>query len=165
MSFGITSILASFDELDQCLMQTYYDPLLINCIRQSVKKELHQLDHVFYGCGFPHPSIKCFIAQLNKLLTNYGCNLGLGIHMQTSMELMIIRGGVSSQLLSMPYQRYSKWVTHSWLQLVWEIIDIFNLQVEVVEVPLKPPCQGHDNWLMLILEHTGFTDNELNRLY
>jgi hypothetical protein len=78
-------------------------------IRKSVKKELCQMDWGFYGCGFPHPSIECFIAQLNKLLTNYGCNSGLGIHMQTLMELMIIKAGVSSQLLSMPYQRYSKW--------------------------------------------------------
>jgi hypothetical protein len=101
-------------------MQTYYDLLSISGIQQFVRKELHQMDRGFYGCGFLHPSIECFIAQLNKLLTNYGCNSGLGIHMQTSMELMIIEAGVFFSTFDMPYQRYSKWVTHSWLRLVWE---------------------------------------------
>jgi hypothetical protein len=82
-------------------------------------RELRQMDRGFYGCGFPH-GVECLIAQLNKLLINYGCNSGLRLHMQTSMELMIIESGVSNQLMSLPYQRYSKWVTHSWLRLVWE---------------------------------------------
>jgi hypothetical protein len=72
----------------------------------------------FYGCDFLHPGVERLIAQLNKLLINYGCNSGLGLHMQTLMELMIIEAGVSNQLMSLPYQRYSKWVSHSWLRLV-----------------------------------------------
>ncbi len=40
--------------------------------------------------------------------------------MQTLMELMIIEAGFSNQLMSLPYQTYNKWVTHSWLKLVWE---------------------------------------------
>jgi hypothetical protein len=97
------------------------------------------MDPRFYGCSFPHPSVECFIAQLNKLLTNYGCNSGLGIHLQTSMELMIVEGGVLMQILSQPFQRYSKWVTNSWLKLVWEKVDLFNLKVEIKELPLKMP--------------------------
>jgi hypothetical protein len=74
------------------MMHTYYNLLLICGIRQSVNRELRQMDHGFYGCGFPLPGVECFIAQLNKLLTNYGCNSGLGIYLQTSMELMIVEG-------------------------------------------------------------------------
>jgi hypothetical protein len=95
------------------------------------------MDHRFYGCGFPHPSVECFIAQLNELLTNYGYNSGLGIHLQTSMELMIVEGGVSTQILSQPLLWYSKRVTNSWPKLVWEKVDLFNLKVEIKELPLK----------------------------
>jgi hypothetical protein len=80
------------------------------------------------------------------------------------MELMIIEAGVSNQLMSLPYQRYSKWVTHSWLRLVWEKIDMFNLWVEVGTIPLILPCQNHDDWLMLIFVNAGYFDNELMRL-
>jgi hypothetical protein len=29
------------------------------------------MDRGFYECGLLHPVVECFIAQLNKLLTNY----------------------------------------------------------------------------------------------
>ncbi len=84
--------------------------------------------------------------------------------MQTSMELMIIEAGVSNQLISLPYQRCSKWVTHSWLRLVWEKIDMFNLRVKVGTIPLIPPRQDHDNWLMLIFINAGYSNDELIQL-
>jgi hypothetical protein len=109
------------------MMKTHYDFLLVSGIRRSANRELIQMDRGFYGCGLPHPGVECFIAQLNKLLTNYGCVSGLGMYLQTSMEIMIVEGGVSTQILSQPFQRYSKWVTHTWLRLVWEKVDMFNI--------------------------------------
>jgi hypothetical protein len=139
VAFGISSITASFEDLDQCMMRTYYDMLSLGGVRRSIRKELRQMDRGFYGCGLPHPGIECFIAQISKLLTNFGCNTGLGVHIQTSMELMIIEGGVSNQILSQPYERYSKWVSHCWLKSVWEKIDLFSLTVEIRALPLPFP--------------------------
>jgi hypothetical protein len=69
VSFGISSIAAPYAELDQCMMRTFYNLLSICGIRRSVNRELRQINHGFYGCGFPHPGVECIIAQLNKLLT------------------------------------------------------------------------------------------------
>jgi hypothetical protein len=113
VSFGISSITAPFEELEECMTRTYYDFLSVSGIRWSVNRELRQMDRGFYGCRLPHPSVECFIAQINKLLTNYGRVSGLGMYLQTSMEIMIVKGGVSTQILSQPFQQYSKWVTHS----------------------------------------------------
>jgi len=44
--------------------------LSISGVRRSIRKELRQMDRGFYGCGFPHPGVECFIAQISKLLTN-----------------------------------------------------------------------------------------------
>ena len=163
VAFGISSITASFDDLDKCMMKTYYDMLPLGGVRRSIRKELRQMDRGFYGCGLPHPGIECFIAQVSKLLTNYGCNTGLGVHIQTSMELMIIEGGVSNQILAQPYQRYSKWVSQCWLKSVWEKIDLFNLTVEVSALPLPFPREN-DDWLMLVFEREGYNVDELIRL-
>jgi hypothetical protein len=100
VSFGISSVCAPFTILEDCLMRVYYDLLPLCGIRRSVKRELRQLDQGFFGVGLPHPGVECFIGQLNKLLTHYGSSLGLGVHMQVSMEVLIIEGGVSTQLLS-----------------------------------------------------------------
>jgi hypothetical protein len=104
VSFGISSITAPFEELEESTMKTYYEFLLVSGIRRSVNRELRQMDRGFYGCGLPHPGAECFIAQLNKLLLNYGGVSGLGMYLQTSMEIMIMEGGVSTQVLSQSFQ-------------------------------------------------------------
>jgi hypothetical protein len=62
-------------------------------IRQSVCRELRQLDRGFFGVGLPHPGVESFATQVSKLPTHYGCRSGLGIHMQVSMELLFIEEG------------------------------------------------------------------------
>ena len=101
VAFGISSIMASFQELEECMMCQYYALLSVSGIRCSVHKELRQMDSGFYGCGYPHPGVECMVGQISKLLTNYGCASGLGHHLQTSMELLVIEAGVSTQILSM----------------------------------------------------------------
>ena len=163
VAFGISSIMASFAKLDQCMLKTYYGLLPLSGVRRSIQKEICQIDRGFYGCGFPHPGVECFIAQLSKLLTNYGCNTGLGIHMQTSMELMVIECGVSCQILAQPYCTFSKWVSHCWLKSVWEKVDLFGLTVTIKSLPLTLP-QKNDEWMMRVLQSEGYTDDELVRL-
>jgi hypothetical protein len=85
-------------------MRTYYDFLSVSGIRQLANRELRQMDRGFNGCGLLCPGVECFIAQLNKLLTMYGCVSGLGMYLQTSMEIMVMEGGVSTQLLSQSFQ-------------------------------------------------------------
>jgi hypothetical protein len=89
------------------MMRKNYDLLLVSGIRGSVKRELRQMDRGFYGCGFPHPGVECFIGQLTKLLTNYGCNLWLGRHLQSSMELLVIKARICTQILSKDFSWHS----------------------------------------------------------
>ncbi len=100
--FGISSITTPFDVLEECLMKMYFSMLSLSGVRQSVSRELCQMDRGFYGAGFPHPGVECFVLQMNKLLTHYGSNTRLGIHMQLLMELLITEVGISLQPLSTP---------------------------------------------------------------
>ncbi len=139
VSFGISSITAPFDVLGECLMKTYFSMLSLSRVHQSVSRELCQMDCGFYGVGFPHPGVKCFVPQMNKLLTHYGSNTGLGIHMQLLMELLITEAGISLQPLSTPFNHCEGWVTHCWLKLLWENVDMFLVCIEILELPLKFP--------------------------
>jgi hypothetical protein len=68
--------------------------------------------------------------------------------MQVSMEVLIIEGGVSAQILFESFSHYGKWVTHCWLQSVWEKVDMFNFWVEISAIPLQLPWE-QDRWIML----------------
>jgi hypothetical protein len=144
-------------------MKTYFSMLSLSGVRQSVSRELQQMDRGFYGAGFPHPGVECFVAQINKLLTHYGSSTGLGIHMQMSMELLITEAGVSLQPLSIPFNRCKGWVTHCWLKSLWEKVDRFLVRIEIMELPLKFPRE-RDNWLMAAFENADYDGKALTPL-
>ena len=160
VSFGISSITAPFKVLEECIMKTYFNILSISGVCQSVSRDLRQLDQGFYGVGYPHPGIECFVAQMNKLLTHYGSNTGMGNHMQPSMELLITEAGVSLQPLTTPFNRCKNWVTHCWLKSVWEKVDMLLVCVEISDLPLNFPWEW-DNWLMGAFEHTDYDEKSL----
>ena len=81
---------------------------------------LRQLDCGFYGIGCPHLGVECLVAQIMKLFIHYGCQSGIRVQMQVTMELLPTEFGISSQPLqeSYAYARYGKWITSSWLKSI-----------------------------------------------
>jgi hypothetical protein len=80
--------------------------------------------------------------------------------MQVSMELLIIKARVSLQTFTEPYVQYSKWVTRSWLRLLWEKDDMFQIKIEINDLPLNFH-RVNDRWLMKVLEAEGYSEVEL----
>ncbi len=80
--------------------------------------------------------------------------------MQVSIEMMIIEGGIWTQILLEPFSRYGKLTTHCWLRSLWEKVYMFCFQVEIIDLPLAFP-QEHDSWIMLAFVELGFTDDKL----
>jgi hypothetical protein len=62
--------------------------------------------------------------------------------MQVSMELLITEMGISPQPLQESYAKYGKWITHSWLKLIWEEVDKFNVTIEIATMSIEPPREG-----------------------
>ncbi len=72
VSYGLCAVLATYRELSECLMKTYFGIHPQGGIRRTARRGIRQLDLGFYGIGCPHPVVECLIAQLNKLLMHYG---------------------------------------------------------------------------------------------
>ncbi len=68
-------------------------------VQGSAAVPFHQLDRELYGIGCPHPGVKCLIVQITKLLDHFGCQSGIGIQMQVTMELLLTELGISLQPL------------------------------------------------------------------
>ena len=84
------------------------------------RRVTRQLAARFHGVGCSHPANKCLIAQLNTLIMHSGSPSCLGLNMQMSLELLIIKTGLSLQPFTKDYNTCQHWVTPSWLKLVWE---------------------------------------------
>ena len=97
------------------------------------------------------------------LLSHYGCQSGLGLQMQTSLELLVIELGRSIQPFGEDYNLYQEWVTHSWLKSLWEKLSILLIDIKLGLLPLQLPHSVNDYWLMIKLEKIC-TPDELRRL-
>ena len=97
VSYGLCTVSASYKDLSECLMKTYYRILLQGGIQRTARKGIRQLDSGFYGVGCPHSAIECLIVQLNKLMMHYGSQSCLGLEMQVLVELLVIELGLSIQ--------------------------------------------------------------------
>jgi hypothetical protein len=72
--------------------------------------------------------------------------------------------GISSQPFQESYTKYGKHVAPSWLKLVWEKVDHFNVKISIRLLHIEPPRTG-DKWFMKAVEYLGITDkNELLRI-
>ena len=160
--FGIGTSTASLADLSETLHHQYYQLLPLGGIRRSVRKEIRYLGLGFYGSGLPHLGIECFTAQLDKLLTHYGCSTTVGKLLQSSMELFIIELGMSPQPFQVSYQRYGHLTTSGWLKSVWEKAAAFNMVVSLGNL-ISPPRLG-DCWLMVRFAELGYSKKELLRL-
>jgi hypothetical protein len=163
VGYGISNTSASWEELDQCLWRVYWQLIPRGGVQGTAAVPLCQLDRGFYGIGCPHPGMECLTAQISKLLVHYGCQSGLGIQMQVTMELFLMELGISAQPLQESYEQYGKWITSTWLKSVWEKVKMFSITVKIAPLPVCPPREG-DKWFMQAAMEAGITNTDKQRI-
>ncbi len=163
VGYGICSLVQPWKELSHCLKQHTWQLVPLGGVARTAKEEMRQLERVFFGAGCPHLGMEVLIQQSNKLLMHYGCQSSLGLKMQLSMELLIIKLGMSSQPFQVSHKMHGHLVTHSWLRSLWEKTWMFGIRVEVNNVPIKFSREG-DRWLMAEFVEMGFNASYLKRL-
>ena len=124
---------------------------------------LCQLDIGFYGIGCPYLGVECLVGQISKLLIHYGCQLGLRIQLQVTMELFLAEVGISVQPLQESYEQYETWITSTWIKLVWEKVTKFNITVEIAPPPVSPPREG-GQWFMQAAVDAGIINPDKLRI-
>jgi len=163
ISFGLCAISATFQELSECLTKVYYEIYPQGGIRCTARRGTRQLAAGFYGIGCPHPAIECLIAQLNKLIMHYGSPSCLGVNMHTSVELLVIELGLSTQPFAEDYDVCQHWVTHSWLKSVWEKAAKLKIDIQLAQIPLQFPRE-RDSWIMAEFIRMDYDTQSLCRL-
>ena len=159
IGYGICNNTAPWSTLDKCLNLIYGKICRKGGIRRSACKLYRTMDRGFYGAGFPHPGVECFVSQITKLLIHFGCRSSLGLFMLVSFELMVIELGLSIQPFQAQYHKFQEWITHSWLKSIWEKVSMFSVTIDVIPLPIQPPREG-DGWFMQAIEDSKLFDEE-----
>ena len=88
VKYGLCCSMATLPELETVLLPFYGKMLPLGGIVHKANRGIQQLNHGFYGAGFPHPGIEATVEQSNKLLMHYGCHTALGTELQMLLELL-----------------------------------------------------------------------------
>ena len=103
---------------------------------QTAPREVQDMDIGFYGVGFPHVGVKFLIAQVNKPLMHYRSQSNDGLKLKISPEYIIIELGISAQPLQTSIAKYKSWVTPCWLKSLWEKCAMFDIRMDLGDVPV-----------------------------
>jgi hypothetical protein len=66
--------------------------------------------HSFYGMGYPHPGMECFMKHIKKLQAHYSCNSNLGLKMSASIKMMIVELEIVVQPFQESFTKYKYWI-------------------------------------------------------
>jgi hypothetical protein len=94
VKYGLCCSMATLPELDTALLPFYKLMLPLGGMVRKANQGVRQLDHRFFGAGFPHPGVEATVEQTNKLLMHYGCHTALGDELQTLLELLVVDLGL-----------------------------------------------------------------------
>ena len=83
--------------------------------------------------------------------------------MHTSVELLVIELGLSTQPFAEDYDACQHWVTHSWLKSVWEKAAKLEIDIQLAQIPLQFPRE-RDSWIMAEFIRMDYDTQSLCRL-
>ena len=84
----------------------------------------------------------------------------MGPTMSTSTEMLIIELGVLFQPFQESFKKYKEWVTWSWMVLVWEKCDMFDVKNFFNDKFFTMPRKG-DRWLVQMFVTAGLSKDSL----
>jgi hypothetical protein len=161
VGYGLCVNTAEHDLLQSCLKKQYWQLIPLGGVIRTAPASTRQLSKGFYGIGCPHPAgIECLVGQLSKIIMHYGCPSNLGSKFYVSYNQLVIELGLSLQPLQQSFQRFHKLVAWGWLVSLWEKCEVYNIRVEMYDVPLKLPWE-RDRWLMWEFVKMGYNLQEL----
>lgn len=163
LGYGLGTCNARFHELSTCLDRVYHQVLPLVGVNRNIKKEWRTLSSGFYGIGLPHAGVEKFIDACNLLLQFHGTPSSVGMLLQTSLEFMVLELGMTFQPFLAPFRKYGQLVTECWLKALWEMTEMFGIQVTFHNTHLTYPRKG-DKFLLRCFEEIGYLPDELVRL-
>ena len=88
--YGLCCNSSKWSVIEDALRNQWFQLVPLGGVTRSAPVPLRQLDAGFYGVGFPHVGVECFVEQTNKLLMHYGCPSSIAFGCKVSLDYVIL---------------------------------------------------------------------------
>jgi hypothetical protein len=130
VGYSSCNSVASYKELENALQRQYYQILTLGGFIRMASLNCRVVDVGFYCPGLSQPGVEALVAMTNKLLIHFGCRTDLGTLLRTSYSFLLLELGVLFQPLQSSYQGFSFLAMHSFMKMLWEKLDKFDIVVQ-----------------------------------
>ena len=115
---------------------------------------------LYGGFGWKHPFHLQGLAHVSTFLQELVSNSQTGSLLYQSYEALIMEAGVPIEMGTTDFDRYSRYLTPSWLLSTWNYVHTHGITL-LADVPDLPLLRDNDSYLMDLFTTSGFTGSQL----
>jgi hypothetical protein len=123
-------------------------------VARTVKRELRNLHTTFCGFGLFHLPTEQLICRINMLLQHYHTSTTLSKKLDASFRLLQLQLGTPYNPLTLPFDKWGYLAHLSWVKVLWQSLDAFNIQLHMKYHPLPFPRERDQVIAEIILDGT-----------
>ena len=162
--YGLSSLYASPDELEQAMGSVYFNALPFLGFNRNINKAYRTLPSEYQGIGLKHWCIEKLGKDISVLLRHWQSDSTLGMALQFVYEAFVMEIGLDGNVLTRSYQQLQHLATHSWFKILWQYADKYDLSITFAPRFNIGPSRVGDVALMDIFLAAGYSTSLMESL-
>jgi len=139
LRYGLGTMTNDLEATDAIFNKDDYDIMPILGVARTVKRELRKLHTTFGGFGLFHLPTEQLICRINMLLQHYHTSTALSKKLDASFRFLQLQLGTPYNPLTLPFEQWGHLAPLSWVKVLWQSLDTFNIQLHMKYHPLPFP--------------------------
>ena len=139
LRYGLGTMTNNLEATDAIFDKDDYEMMPILGVARTVKRELRKLHTTFGGFGLFHLPTEQLICRINLLLQHYHASTALSKKLDASFRFLQLQLGTPYNPLSLPFDKWGHLAPLSWVKMLWQSLDTFNIQLHMkYHISLSP---------------------------
>ncbi len=162
--YGLATLATLTSQVDTLFQKLDYRALPLLGVNWSIKREWRNIPRAFGGIGLFNLAAKQMIGWTNLVLQHYGTPTTLGDKLKALLEALQLEIGCTENPLSECYKTRGVLATPTWVTVVWERCQRYDLRFHLAYTTVLEPSREHDITIVQLLLDNGISGMELRRL-
>ena len=155
LSYGLSSLYAPPDALDEKMGKVYYEALPFLGFNRHINTEYRTLPRQFQGANLRQWSVEKMSKDIALLLDHWGSDSTLGMAFALVYEDFLMEVGLDGNILDRSFSKLSPLASHSWFKILWEYCDKYQVKLTFNEKFHIPKLRQNDRALMELFLDAG----------
>jgi hypothetical protein len=131
LHYGLGTMTNNLEATEAIFNKADYDMMPILGVAGTVKRELRKLHTTFGGFGLFHLPTEQLICRINMLLQHYHTSMALSKKLDASFRYLQLQLGTPYNPLTLPFKKWGYLAPVSWVKMLWQSLDTFNIQLHM----------------------------------